>query len=262
MSRKHTHGTGSRGLLATAALAVGVWFGRLLGKALFRFRWALTPLFLAAPMPALGWLAAAAFWLWPGWTLAAFGIGAGCAAVWVWQGLRRTYDRILGGVVAALALAWLLAVAVKPGTGALYGLLALAWPVLGIFWWCGAAFKSGRAMAQLRRRWSNIADLAGVAGAKLIRAETTDVGEVLTVELPGDKTQNDLSKARIEAAMSTRPGGIHLVKDDKNARRVTIHHVAVDPWADGSEISHPLMGLVAAMAAADTTNTTELEEAA
>jgi hypothetical protein len=131
-----------------------------------------------------------------------------------------------------------------------------------VFWWCGSAFRSGRALAQLRRRWANIADLAGVAGAKLIRAESTEVGEVLTVELPGDKTQRDLSRERVESAMSTRPGGVHLVKDDKNARRVTIHHVARDPWADGSEIAHPLMAVAAAMAAADAHTDTELEEAA
>jgi len=262
MSRKHTNGSGRRGFLAAAALAIGAWLGAHLGRVAFRYRWQLVPLFLAVGLLPLGWVTAWTWWLWPDWTLAAFGVGAACAAVWVWQGLHRVYDRILGAVVAALGIAWLLAVAVNPGAGVLYGMLALAWPVLGVFWWCGGAFRSGRAMAQLRRRWAGIAELAGVAGAKLIRAETTEVGEVLTVEMPGDKTQRDLSRERVEAAMSTRPGGIHLVKDDRNARRVTIHHVARDPWADGSEAAHPLMAVVAAMAAAETHTDTELEEAA
>lgn len=263
LSLKHTNG---RGLLSAVMLAAGAWLGAVLSKALFRFRWQLTPAFIAAALPPVGWLAALAYWLWPGWTLAAFGVGGGCAAVWVWQGLRRRYDRILGAVVSALCLSWLLAVAVSPATGALYGLLALAWPIAGVFWWCSAAFRSGRALAQLRRRWANIAELAGIAGAKLIRAENTEVGEVLTIEVPGDKTQDDVSRKRLESAMPTRPGGIHVVKDDKHARRVTIHHVARDPWEDGSEVAHPLMAVVAAMAAATATETdttdTEMGEAA
>lgn len=260
MSRRLTHGHGGTGVLAGALLAAGAWLAKALGRIVYRYRWQLTPLLVAGPLPVLGWLLAVAFWLWPAWTLGGFAVGAGCAAVWVWQGLHRAYDRILGALVAGLALAWLLAVAVDPGTGWLYGALALAWPVLGLFWWCGGAFRSGRAFAELRRRWANIAELAGIAGAKLIRAEATEVGQVLTVEMTGDKTRDDVSKKRLEHAMRTRPGGIHLVNDDRNARRVTIHHVATDPWADGSEAAHPLMAVVAAMAAAD--DTTETREAA
>ena len=262
MSRKPTNGPSRvAAVIAGALLAAGAFLAKALGKAIFRYRWQLTPLLVAGPLPAIGWVLALAYWLWPAWTLGAFGIGAGCAAVWVWQGLHRLYDRILGGVVAGLALAWLLAVAAHPGTLALYGALALTWPVLGLFWWCGGAVRSGRALAQLRKRWDNIAELAGVVGAKLVRAEDTEVGQVLTVELPGDKVQSDLSKTRLESAMRTRPGAIHLVNDDKNARRVTVHHVAVDPWADGSEITHPLMAVVAALNTASTEDT-DLEEAA
>jgi hypothetical protein len=261
MSRKHRYGRGGNGIIAAALLAAGVWTGAALAKGAYRYRWQLTPAFVAGSLLPLGWIAALTFWLWPAWTLAAFAVGAGCAAMWVWQGLQRRYDRILGAVVSAVCLAWLLAVAVEPGAGALYGVLLLGWPVLGIFWWCGGAFRSGRAMAHLRKRWDTIANLAGIAGAKLVRAENTDVGEVLTVELPGDKTQRDVSRTRVEAAMNTRPGGVHLVNDDKRARRVTIHHVVKDPWADGSEVAHPLMAVVAAMAAADATST-DLGEAA
>jgi hypothetical protein len=261
MSRKHTNGHNKVAAVVTGALlAAGAFLGKALAKVIFRYRWQLTPLLVAGPLPLLAWLLALTYWLWPTWTLGGFGIGGVCAAVWVWQGLHRLYDRILGGLVAGLALAWLLAVAVNPGTIALYGALALTWPVLGLFWWCGGAFRSGRALSQLRKRWSTIAELAGVVGAKLVRAEDTEVGQVLTVELPGDKVQSDLSKARLEAAMRTRPGAIHLVNDDKNARRVTVHHVAVDPWADGSEITHPLMAVVTALNAASTD--TNLEEAA
>jgi hypothetical protein len=260
MSRTITHGKGRNGVIAGALLAAGALITKALAKLIYRFRWQLTPLLVAAPLPLLGWIVALTYWLWPAWTLGGFAIGAGCAAVWVWQGLRRLYDRILGGLVAGLALAWLLAVAVNPGVGALYGALALTWPVLGLFWWCGGAFRSGRAFADLRRRWANVAELAGILGAKLIRAEDTEVGQVLTVEMTGDKTRDDVSKKRLEHALRTRPGAIHLVNDDKNARRVTVHHVAVDPWADGSEITHPLMAVVTALNTANTD--TNLEEAA
>jgi hypothetical protein len=226
----------------------------------FRYRWQLTPLLVAAPMPLLGWITALTYLFCPDWTLAGYGVAGVCAAVWVWQGLRRLYDRVLGAVVSVLCLGWMLAVAVSPGVGALYGMWLLGWPLVGIFWWCGGAFRSGRALAQLRRRWANVAELAGIAKTKLIRARETDVGQVLTVELPGDKTFRDVTKDRIESAMPARPGSVHLVRDDRNARRFTIHHVETDPWADGSEAAHPLMGVVAAMAAA--ADKPNLEEAA
>lgn len=260
----HTYGRGHHGLLAAAAMAVGAWLGAKTAQAMFRYRWHLLPLLVAGPLPILGWITALTYWAWPAWTLAGYAVGGLCAAVWVWLGIKRLYDKVLGAVASALCLAWTLAVAVDPGAGALYGLWLLGWPVIGLFWWCGGAFRSGRALAQLRRRWSNIADLAGIAKAKLIRAEDTEVGQVLTVELPGDKTQGDVSKTRLESAMATRPGAVHIVKDSKNARRVTIHHTAIDPWEDGSEVTHPLMALVTALSAATGTDAqhTDLEDAA
>jgi hypothetical protein len=255
MARRYTHGRS--GVVAGALLAGGGWLAVQFARGVFRFRWQLTPVLVAVPMPLLGWITALTYLVWPGWTLAAYGVAGACAVVWVWQGLQRLYDRVLGAVVAVLCLGWMLAVALSPGVGALYGLWLLGWPVVGLFWWCGGAFRSGRALAQLRKRWDNIAELAGIAKARLIRAHETEVGQVLTVELPGDKTQRDVAKDRLEAAMRTRPGSVHIVKDDKNARRFTLHHVETDPWADGSEVVHPLMGVVAAMAAAADTDRQE-----
>lgn len=244
MSRKYTNGTGRRGWIAAAFLAAGAFLAAAFGKALFRYRWQLLPLFVAAPLPVLGWIAALTLWLWPGWTLAAFGVAGGCAAVWVWQGLQRRYDRMLGAVVAALTLAWVLAVAVNPAAGALYGLWLLGWPILGLFWWCAPAFRSGKALAGLRLRWGNVAELAGIAKAKLLRARDTEVGQVLTVELPGDKTQREVSKERLEAAFGARPGSIHVVRDDTHARRVTIHKVDRDPWANDAVQPHPVLAVL------------------
>jgi hypothetical protein len=219
----------------------------VLAAAAYRFRWQLTPVFVTAPMPVVGWLTAFTYWVWPRWTLAAYVVAAVCAVVWVWHGLSLTYDRVLGAAVAGLCLSWMLAVAVQPGTGWLYGTWVVSWPLVGLFWWCGSAFRTGRTLAQLRGRWANVVELAGVGATKLIRARDTAVGRVIEAELPGDKTQRELSRERLEAALGARPGSVHLVKSTTNARRVTVHIVERDPWADGAEETHPAITAITAV---------------
>jgi hypothetical protein len=213
----------------------------------YRWRWQLTPVYVAAPMPVVGWLSALAYWMWPGWTVAAYVVAAVCAAVWVWHGLSRPYDRILGTAVAAVCLGWTFAVAVRPGTGSLYGLWVITWPIAGLFWWCGGAFRSGHALAQLRSRWANVVELAGIGSTTLIRVRDTSVGKVIEAELPGGRTQRELSRERLESALSARPGSVHLVKSKTNARRVTVHIVERDPWADGTELPHPAVAAATAI---------------
>jgi hypothetical protein len=259
MTKRHSYGSGRNGVVAGALLAAGAVIAQALGRAVFRYRWQLTPLLVAAPMPVLGWILALTYWLWPAWTQGGFAVGAVCAAVWVWQGLERLYDRILGAVVAAIALTWLFAIAVNPAAGALYGLLALGWPILGVFWWCGGAFRGRILQDKIAKKWARIMEQAGVAGAKLIRHRATDVGEQVTVEVPGDAT-NDLSKKRVEQAMGGRRGSVHLAQDKGNARRTTIHTMDRDPWADGAVQPHPILAVLDNLTAAGGQD--DLEDAA
>lgn len=262
MTKRHSYGSGRNGVVAGALLAAGAVIAKALGKGIFRYRWQLTPLLVAAPMPLIGWILALTYWLWPAWTQGGFAVGAVCAAVWVWQGLERLYDRILGAVVAAIVLTWLFAIAVNPAAGALYGLLALGWPILGVFWWCGGAFRGRVFQAKMIKKWGRIMEQAGVAGAKLIRHRSTDVGEQVTVEVPGDKTAKDVSKDRVEGAAAARPGSVHLARDKGNARRVTIHTMERDPWADGAVQPHPILAVLDHLTAAGGQDHHDMEDAA
>jgi hypothetical protein len=261
----HRHGNGRNGVIAGAMLAAGAWLatqlGKALGKAIFRYRWQLTPLLVAAPMPMTGWLLALTYWLWPAWTSGAFGVAGVCAVVWVWRGLQRLYDRILAGVVAALVLTWLFAVATKPGTGSLYGMLALGWPLIGIFWWCGGAFKGRVFQDRMRKRWTRILEQAGAAGARVIRHKATEVGEQVTVEMPGDMA-DDLNKKRVSKARGGRRGTVHIAQDPNNERRLTIHTIDNDPWADGKEQPHPILAVLDDLAKAGGRGHGGLEDAA
>jgi hypothetical protein len=261
MSKSHLGNGLKAGIIAGALLAVGAWLAKALGKITFRYRWQLTPLLVAAPMPLVGWILALTYWLWPAWTSGGFGVAGLCAVIWIWQGLERLYDRILGAVVAAVVLTWLFAVAVNPAAGELYGILALGWPILGIFWWCGGTLKGRVFQGRMRRRWARVLEQAGAAGARIIRHRTTDVGEQVTVEVPGDKNTDDLTKKRVEQALGARRGSVHVAPDKGNARRVTIHTIERDPWADGAIQPHPVLAVLDDLAAAGG-RPDDLEEAA
>ena len=265
MTKRHSYGSGRNGVIAGAMLAAGAWLatqlGKALGKAIFKYRWQLTPLLVAAPMPLVGWILALTYWLWPAWTTGGFGVAGLCAVVWVWRGLERMYDRILGGVVAAIALTWMFAVAVSPGTGSLYGILALGWPLLGLFWWCGGTFKGRVFQNKMRKRWTRILDSAGAAGARIIRHKATDVGEQVTVEMPADAT-DDLNKKRVAKARGGRRGSVHIAQDPNNERRVTIHTIDNDPWADGQIQPHPILAVLDDLTAAAGHGGNDLEDAA
>ena len=211
-----------------------------IGRVLYRWRWQLTPLFVALPPPFLGWGLAL---LWAhadvGWFIAVFAVATACVACWLIVGMRRLYDRVYAATVAALTLGWLLAVAMHPGMGRLYGIWSLAWPVVGLGWWCGPALRSAATLDRMRQRWASVAELAGIAGATLTNVKNTTVGRVLTVVLPGNHTARDVNRDRIESGYQYRRGSVTVVPDKANARRVDLHVVDRDPWDGGRTIAHP-----------------------
>jgi hypothetical protein len=211
-----------------------------LGAAAYRWRWQLTPLYVALPLPMIGW-GLALIWahLAVGWFIGVYAVALACLVAWLLIGMSRLYDRIYTSAVALVALAWLFALAVHPGTGYLYGLWALGWPLVGLGWWCGPTLRSAAALDRMRKRWDSVAELAGIAGAKLTGVKTTAVGRVLSVVLPGNNTAKDVNRDRIEAGYQYRRGSVTVVPDKTNARRVSLHIVDRDPWESGRTIAHP-----------------------
>lgn len=220
----------------------------LLGRGVYRWRWQLTPVFVAGPMPATGW-GLALMWAHAsrGWLAAVFAVAAVCVACWLVFGMRRVYDRCYAALVSVLVGGWLLAVAVHPGTGWLYGVWALGCPVAGLGWWCGPALRSAAALDRMRHRWASVAELAGIGGAALTGVKHTAVGRVLTVVLPGNHTARDVNRDRIEAGYQYRRGSVTVVPDKANARRVDLHIVDRDPWESGRSIAHPAIAVLPAL---------------
>jgi hypothetical protein len=212
----------------------------LIASVLYRWRWQLTPLFVALSLPIVGWCLAL---LWAhadmGWFIAVFAVAAACVACWLIVGMTRAYDRIYTATVTLVAFGWLLALAWHPGSRFLYGLWALLWPVVGLGWWCGPALRSAATLDRMRKRWDSVADLAGIAGARLTGVKNTAVGRVLTVVLPGNNTARDVNRDRIESGYQYRRGSVTVVPDKANARRVDLHVVDRDPWSSGRSIAHP-----------------------
>ena len=91
----------------------------------------------------------------------------------------------------------------------------------------------------MRQRWASVAELAGIAGAKLTGVKNTSVGRILTVVLPGNHTARDVNRDRIEAGYQYRRGSVTVVPDKANARRIDLHIVDRDPWESGRTIAHP-----------------------
>lgn len=210
------------------------------GAAVYRWRWQLTPLFVAVPLPLAGWGLALMWAHAPTvWFAGVYAVAAACLVAWLAVGMTRLYDRVYASVAAVVVLAWLSAVAVRPGTGWLYGVWALGWPLVGLGWWCGPALRSAAALNRMRARWDSVAELAGIAGAKLTGAKTTTVGRVLSVVLPGNHTAKDVNRDRIESGYQYRRGSVTVVPDKTNARRVSLHVVDRDPWESGRTIAHP-----------------------
>ncbi len=211
-----------------------------LARLTYRWRWQLTPLYVALPLPFAGWGLAL---LWAhadvGWFIAVFAVATACVACWLIFGMRRLYDRVYAATVALLTLGWLLTLAMHPGTGRLYGIWALAWPVVGLGWWCGPALRSAATLDRMRQRWASVADMAGIAGATLTNVKNTTVGRVLTVVLPGNHTARDVNRDRIESGYQYRRGSVTVVPDKANARRIDLHVVDRDPWESGRTIAHP-----------------------
>jgi hypothetical protein len=216
------------------------WILATIGRALYRWRWQLTPLYVALPLPFAGW-GLALLWAFAhvGWFIAVFAVAAACTVCWLIVGMTRTYDRIFAAMVALVVLGWLLALAWHPSDGHLYGVWALGWPVAGLGWWCGPALRSAATLDRMRQRWDSVAELAGIAGAKLTNVKNTSVGRVLTVVLPGNNTARDVNRDRIESGYQYRRGSVTVVPDKANARRVDLHVVDRDPWESGRTIAHP-----------------------
>jgi hypothetical protein len=211
-------------------------------RALYRWRWQLTPIYVALAAPFAAWTVAIIHAVAdPKWTVGLYAVGGLCAAAWLAFGMRRLYDRLYGVAVLAAAGWWTLAVAMHPARGWLYGLWALGWPLLGLGWWCGPAFRSLITLDRMTKRWNSVAELAGIAGAKLTAVRNTPVGRVLTIILPGNHTARDVNRERIEAGYEFRPGSVTVVRDKKNARRIDLHVIERDPWESGRTIDHPLL---------------------
>jgi hypothetical protein len=174
-----------------------------------------------------------------GWFIGAFGVAVVCVACWLIFGMTRAYDRTYAAAVTAVAFGWLLALAWYPGSRFLYGLWALGWPVVGLGWWCGPTLRSAATLDRMRKRWDSVAELAGIAGAKLTNVKNTSVGRVLTVALSGNNTARDVDRDRIESGYQYRRGSVTVVPDKANARRVDLHVVDRDPWESGRSIAHP-----------------------
>lgn len=205
----------------------------------YRARWALAPLYVAALCVPTGWVAAVFYVFVPDWTYAGFVIATVCAVAFVWKGCRGPYDQGLAGVVAAVCLSWCLAVAHYPGWGALYGVWALTWPLLGLPWWAGSAFRSTKARARVKSQWSTWIGKATGGEGRVTRTLDTETGTAVTYELGVDGTQHADAR-RVELAGKLRPGSVVVEHDRKNAARATVHHIDREPWADG-ETTHPIL---------------------
>jgi hypothetical protein len=210
-------------------------------------------LFVALPLPVLGW-GLALLWAYAdlGWFIAVFAVAAACVACWLVFGMTRAYDRVYAAVVTAVAFGWLLALAWHPGSRFLYGLWALGWPVVGLGWWCGPTLRSAATLDRMRKRWDSVAELAGIAGAKLTHVKNTSVGRILTVVLPGNNTARDVNRDRVESGYQYRRGSVTVVPDKANARRVDLHVVDRDPWASGRSVAHPAVAALPDIDAAST----------
>jgi hypothetical protein len=230
----------------------------LAARALWRWRWQLTPLYVAFATPPAAWTVAivhatAGTW----WTVALYAVGGVCSLAWLAFGMRRLYDRLYALAVLATVYWWTLTVAAHPAQGWLYGVWALGWPVLALGWWCGPAFRSAITLDKMTKRWTTVAELAGITGARLTAVRHTAVGRVLTIMLPGNHTARDVNRERIEAGYEFRPGSVTVVRDKTNARRVDLHVIERDPWESGRSIDHPLLAALPHLEEATTGDNTD-----
>jgi hypothetical protein len=210
---------------------------------MFRYRRQLTPVYVAVAVWSAGWLAWPILWLAGGWWMFGFyAVGTLCGLAWLYR-VSHPYDKLLGFVVLAAALVWTLLMANDPLRPNLWGAWLLAWPVVGLGWWLGPSLRGQLRADRVRGRWASAAGLAGLAGAHLTSSRATRVGEVLTIELSGEQTADDVKANRLESAMELRPGAVKIERDKANARRVHVHVSEVDPWAQ--DLVHPAMNLVA-----------------
>ena len=215
----------------------------VLGAAGYRWRWQLTPVYVAAALVPTAWvLAIVGRWFGWAWVLGAGAVAVVLVTAWLAVGLSRTYDRLYAGLVAAAGLIWVTATAVHPGRWWLYGALALGWPLLALGWWAGPACRSGMWLDNVLRSWTNAAASAGLDAA-LTNARTTPTGKVLSLVLSGRTTAREVTRERLEQLLGTRKGAVTVVPDKANVRRVEVHVNDRDPWEARGDLLHPAIGL-------------------
>ncbi|WP_020523039.1 hypothetical protein [Catelliglobosispora koreensis] len=207
-----------------------------LARLLWRFRRQLAPVAVALLVLAIAVTALIVrMTAGTGWLIASYAVAALCAFAWLTR--LHGYDRGLAAIVLTITGPWTMLVAYQPGNGGLYGLWALATPVLGLGWWMSGTLRAQLRADAVKQRWNTVAQIAGVAGSKLLATRKTPAGEVLTVKLAAGQTPEDISRKRIEGAYELRPGAVKVEQDKTNARKVLVHLTETDPWTQ--PLIHP-----------------------
>lgn len=225
---------------------------RVIARAAWRWRWHLTPLYVAlGAVPVALIVDVAAWWLggwWP-WLVAVYAVAALATVAWI-STMDSLRDKLYAAFVVIATAVWVATVAITPvrQCAPLYGFWALAWPVAGLPWWTGRGFGVRLQLDRWRHRWRSIAELAGI-DADLISATAGANGAQLRISMSGRQPATDVQPARLENALGARVGSVRLVRDKTNARMLDVHVLDRDPWA-GGELRHPVLTALPELAAA------------
>lgn len=213
------------------------WAGSAVGRAMYRYRWHLAPVYVLAATGPVGLVAATAGRLlgWA-WVAGAYAVTVVIVAALIGAHVRSSYDKAVAGVGYGAAGAYSALIAVSPLDRGLWLLLPFG-IVLGVPWWCGPTLKPRVQMDRLRERfrWSVLAeDGGGVVGDER-------VGPVRRVRLRLGRRWRDGDKAAV-ADLLGEPDGAVIVQPDPrtNGRSVEVTILDTHDFG-GPEVPHPAL---------------------
>ncbi|WP_258572096.1 FtsK/SpoIIIE domain-containing protein [Actinomadura parmotrematis] len=209
----------------------------LVGRALWRYRSEMAPLYLMAVLAVAGAVLHAVHPQWWPYLLAGTTLFAWVLAVFGARvGLSRRGERLYAAVVAMGAGSWLaVATALAVGYGPLPQTLAVGAVVLAVPWW---VHRRRRAKVRVDRQmaaWPEIAQSIGLAGSRVQSAVVDVWGWRARFALARGQTLQDVvaKVPAIESALGTFRGAVRVypTRDDK-ANRFELRVLDTDPHAD------------------------------